>query len=153
MTFDERPPTDAELRDAELLARALEDPAGPGTDLAPVEDAVAAAWMLRASRRDDLAELRARAVLDRVWKRRTQPIRSCAAAGALAVAAAAAVAIVALRPRGPAELPPASVPLLQAQLAAARPGATGALAPLERQMAAYREQVYSALGRAYGARR
>jgi hypothetical protein len=150
MTFEETPPTEAELREAELLARALEGPA-PGTDPAAVEDALGAAWMLRASRHAELSELRARAALERAWPKRRWPVRARAAAALAAVAAA--IAIFALRPRGPAELPAAPVPLLRAQLAAARPGAGAALAPLEKEMAAYRRQLYAALGRAYGGRR
>src|SRR5205823_477446 len=119
MTFEESPPTEAELREAELLARALEDPARAAGDPTAVDDALGAAWMLRASRRAELSELRARAVLDRAWPKRVWPVRAAAAALA---AAAAAIAILAVRPPGPAELPPAPVPLLQAQLAAARPG-------------------------------
>jgi hypothetical protein len=152
MIFEEKPPTGAELREAELLARALEDPPRPGTDVSPVEEALGAAWMLRASRRGDLGELRARAVLDRAWPERSWPIPRRVAVAALA-AAAAAVALVALRPHRPAELPRAPVPLLRAQLAAARPGPPAALAQLETEMAAYREQLYGALGRAYGRRR
>jgi hypothetical protein len=150
MTFEESPPTEAELRDAELLARALETSARAAGDPAPVDDALGAAWMLRASRRAELSELRARAVLDRAWPKRAWPLR--AAAGAL-VAAAAALAILVLRPRGPAELPRPPVPLLQAQIAAARPGAPAALAALEAESTAYRSQLYRALGRAYGGRR
>jgi len=150
MTFEENPPTEAELLQAELLARALEDPARAANDPTPVEDALGAAWMLRASRRAGLSELRARAVLDRAWPKRTWPVR--AAAVALA-AGAAAVAILAVRPRGPAELPPPPVPLLQAQIAAARPAAPAALAALEAESGAYRAQLYRALGRAYGGAR
>jgi len=142
MTFEESPPTEAELREAELLARALEDPARAAGDPTAVDDALGAAWMLRASRRAELSELRARAVLDRAW-----PVRAAAAALA---AAAAAIAILAVRPPGPAELPPAPVPLLQAQLAAARPGAPAALVSLEAESAAYRSQLYRALRRTYG---
>ena len=146
MTFEESPPTEAQLREAELLARALEDPARAAGDPTAVDDALGAAWMLRASRRAELSELRARAVLDRAWPKRAWPVRAAAALAAVA----AAVAILAVRPRGPAELPPAPVPLLQAQIAAARPGAPAALASLEAESAAYRSQLYRALRRAYG---
>ena len=147
MTFEESPPTEAELREAELLARTLEDPARAAGDPTAVDDALGAAWMLRASRRAELSELRARAVLDRAWPKRVWPVRAAAAALA---AAAAAIAILAVRPPGPAELPPAPVPLLQAQLAAARPGAPAALVSLEAESAAYRSQLYRALRRTYG---
>jgi len=147
MTFEESPPTEAELRDAELLARALESPARASGDPTPVDDALGAAWMLRASRRAELSELRARAVLDRAWPKRAWPVRAAAAA---LVAAAAALAILVLRPRGPAELPPPPVPLLQAQIAAARPGTPAALATLETETAAYRSQLYRAFRHAYG---
>jgi len=150
MTFEESPPTEAELREAELLARALEHPRRLGFDPAPLDDALGAAWMLRASRKADLSELRARAVLDRVWPKRAWLVPAAAAAMA---AAAAAILILAARPRGPAQLPPAPVPLLQAQIAAARPGVPAALASLEAESAAYRAQLYRALGRAYGGKR
>src|SRR5262249_61172986 len=67
MIFEESPPTEAELREAELLARALDDPARAAGDPSPVDDALGVAWMLRGSRRAELSELRARAVLRRVW--------------------------------------------------------------------------------------
>jgi hypothetical protein len=152
MTSEERPPTEAELREAELLARALEEAARPERDVDPVEDALGAAWLLRASRASELSELRARAVLERAWPARRWRIRARAAA-AVVGAAAAAAAIVAVLPRGPAKLPPPPVPLLRAQLAAARPGAPPALARVDTEMIVYREQVYLALGRAYGRRR
>jgi hypothetical protein len=71
------------------------------------------------------------------------------AAAALAAVAAAFMWFV-LRPRGPAQLPAPGVQLLRAQLAAARPAPPAALAQLDAEMAAYRQQVYASLGRAYG---
>jgi len=152
MTDEERPPTPAELREAELLARALEEPSQPGRELTSVDDALGAAYLLRASKRAELDELRARAVRQRIWPKGTWPLWARAAAAALAGIAAAAV-ILAVRPRGPARLPPPGARLLQAQLAAARPGASAELAQLEVETAAYRERFYGALERAYGSRR
>jgi hypothetical protein len=152
MTGEERLPTEAELREAELLARALEEPVEPGRDLAPVDDALGAATLVRAARFAGLGELRARAALERAWPERARPIRARAIAAALAAAAAAFVWFV-LRPRGPAQLPAPGVQLLRAQLAAARPAPPAALARLDAEMAAYRKQVYASLGRAYGGRR
>src|SRR4051812_26490489 len=63
MKEEEKLPTEAELREAELLRRALEEPAAPGRDLGPVDDALGAASLVRASREGALSELRARAVL------------------------------------------------------------------------------------------
>jgi hypothetical protein len=150
MTSEERPPTEAELREAELLARALEDAARPGDEVGPVEDALGAAWLLRASHRAELTELRARAVLERAWPRRRRRWLDPTPGRMAALGAAAAVAaILSALPRGPANLPPPPIPLLRAQLAAARPG-TPELGRLEAEMSAYREQVYVALGRTYG---
>ncbi len=149
MTDDERPPTLAELREAELLARALEETSQPGRELASVDDALGAAYLLRASEQAELGELRARVVRQRIWRKGTWPLWARAAAAGLAAIAAAGV-ILAVRPRGPARLPPPGVRLLQAQLAAARPGSSAELAQLEVEVAAYRERFYGALGRAYG---
>jgi hypothetical protein len=149
MTAEEKPPTEAELREAELLARALEGPDGPGRDLSPVEDALGAAYLLRGSRRMELGELRARAVQERIWPRRS---RALSAAAVLLAAAAAAAAIV-LWPRRAAELPAPSVQLLRAQLAAARPGEQATIDPLAAEMSGYRAQIYGALARAYGGHR
>ena len=149
MTSEERPPTEAELRDAELLARALEDGARPGGEVGPVDDALGAAWLVRASRGAELSELRARAALERAWPRRRRWLDPTPGRMAALVAAAAVAAILSALPRGPAKLPPPPVTLLRAQLAVARPGAPE-LARLETEMDAYREQVYAALGRAYG---
>src|SRR6267142_2991549 len=147
MTAEEKPPTEAELREAELLARALEGPDEPGRDLSPVEDALGAAYLLRESRRMQLGELRARAVQKRIWPRRS---RARSAAAVLLAAGAAAAAIV-LWPRRAAELPAPSVQLLRAQLAAARPGEPATIGPLAAEMAGYRAQIHGALARAYGA--
>ena len=149
MTSEELAPTEAERREAELLARALEGAARPGDEVGPVEDAVGAAWLLRASRGAELSELRARAVLERAWPRRRRWLDPTPGKMAALGAAAAVAAIVSAVPHGPAKLPPPPVPLLRAQLAAARPGAPE-LARLETEMDAYREQVYAALGRTYG---
>ena len=151
MTDDERPPTLAELREAELLARALEEPSQPGRELTSVDDALGAAYLLRASRQAELGELRARAVRQRIWRKGTWPLWARAAAAGLAGIAAAAM-ILAVVPHGPARLPPPGVRLLQAQLAVARPGSSAELAQLEVETAAYRERFYGALERAYGRR-
>src|SRR5712664_551985 len=151
MTDEERPPTPAELREAELLARMLEEPSQPGRELTSVDDALGVAYLLRASKQGELGELRARAVRQRIWRKGTWPLWARAAAAALAGIGAAAV-ILAVRPRGPARLPPPGVRLLQAQLAAARPGSSAELAQLEVETAAYRERFYGALALAYGSR-
>jgi hypothetical protein len=152
MTSEDAPPNEAELREAELLASALENPGAEGRDVTAVDDALGAAWMVRASRRGDLDDLRARAVQERAWPKR--PWRTRGRAGAAAVAAAAAtIAIFAARSHGPAQLPAPGARLLLAQLAAARPGSGSALARFEADRAAYREQVFGALRRAYGGRR
>ena len=149
MTTDDKPPTEAELREAELLASALEDPAPFGRDVTAVDDALGAAWMIRASRRGDLDDLRASAVQERAWPKR--PWRTRGRAGAAAVAAAAAtIAIFAARSHGPAQLPAPGARLLLAQIAAAKPGSGAAIARLEADRTAYREQVFGALRRAYG---
>ncbi|HKB75230.1 MAG TPA: hypothetical protein VKC58_01450 [Myxococcales bacterium] len=153
MTSEERPPTEAEAREADLLAHALEDPARPGRDVAAVDDALGTAWLLRASKSAELSELRARAVLKRAWPGRPRWLNPTPGAMAALGAAAAVAAILSLLPRGPAKLPPPPVPLLRAQVAAARPGAQRALAPLEAEMDAHRERLYGALARAYGTRR
>ena len=137
---------DSELRDAELLAEALEQ-REPGRDLAPVDDALGAAMLVRASRGEGLSALRARAVLERVWPKRTW-VRPLVAALA---AIAAASAWFFLQPVRPAKLPAPGVELLRAQLSAARPGAS--TARLDAEMAGYRRQVYSSLERAYGGAR
>jgi len=149
MMDEERPPTAAELREAESLARALEEPSQPGRELTSVDDALGAAYLLRASKRAELGELRARAVRQRIWPKEPWPLWARAAAAAFAGIAAAAV-ILAVRPRGPARLPAPGARLLQAQLAAARPGASAELGGLEVETAAYRERFYGALGRTYG---
>jgi len=161
MTAEEKPPTAAELLEAELLARALEGPDQPGRDLTPAEDALGAAYLLRASRTAGLDDLRARAVRDRVVPREMVsggaairlPRNWTRAAITAVLAIAAAAAAIALWPRGSAQLPAPEVKLLRAQLAAARPGASTALEPLSAEMNRYRAQVYASLGRAYGGRR
>jgi len=150
MTAEEKPPTAAELREAELLARALEGPDEPGRDLAAIEDALGAAFLLRAPRTAGLDDLRARALRERIWPARPQHRRAALAA---VLATAAAAAVFALWPRGSTALPPPDVKLLRAQLAAAQPGAPATLDPLSAEMSGYRAQVYASLGRAYGARR
>ncbi len=172
MTAEEKPPTAAELLEAELLARALEGPDQPGRDLTPAEDALGAAYLLRASRTAGLDDLRARAVRDRVGDMMSGgaairvpremvsggaairlPRNWTRAAITAVLAIAAAAAAIALWPRGSAQLPAPEVKLLRAQLAAARPGASTALEPLSAEMNRYRAQVYASLGRAYGGRR
>ena len=148
MIGEEKPPTAEELAEAESLARALEDGAGPGGDTSAVNDALAAANLLRASARPTLSEMRARAVLNRAWR---TPRRAIARAALAAVAAAVAVVLVfALRPRQPAPLPAPGPDLLRAQLAAARPDGSAAMSRLDSEMSAYREQVFGALQRVYG---
>jgi hypothetical protein len=143
MNPEDQPPTDKERQEAELLARALD-----GNPSTAVDDELAALSLLKASRQGELSELRARAVLSRVW-----PVRRRRGAW-IGVAAAAAVAVVfiAVRPRGPSSLPPPDVALVRAQLAAARPASGAALGDLERQRAVYRRELYEALQRAYGER-
>ncbi|HEY2031450.1 MAG TPA: hypothetical protein VGH20_19800 [Myxococcales bacterium] len=141
MNPEDQPPTDEERREAELLARALD-----GKPARAVDDALAAVSLLKASRQGELSELRARAVLSRVW-----PVRRWRGAWIGAAAAAAvALAFVAVRPQGPASLPPPGLALVRAQLAAARPASAGALGDLEQQRAVYRRELYGALRRAYG---
>ncbi len=147
MKPEDEPPTQEERGEAELLARALEQ--RPGGDVAAVDDALAAAWMVRASRNDELTELRRRAVLERVWPKHSWRLRG-AVAGFVAVAAAAVIALLMTR-TGP-HLPAPGVDLLRAQLAAARPGSDDAFARFEQEHAKYRGELYAALRRAYGSR-
>jgi hypothetical protein len=149
MTAEEKPPTEAELREAELLARALEGPDEPGRDLSPIDDALGAAYLLRGSMRLELGERRARAMLGRIWPRRSR----ARSAAALLLAAAAAAAAIVPWPRRAAEFPAPNVQLLRAQLAAARPGEPATVDPLAAEMSGYRTQIYDALARAYGGHR
>jgi hypothetical protein len=149
MNREDAPPTDEERREAELLARALDQPARPARDVDAVEDALGAAWMVRASRTLELAEPGGRAVLERVWRKWRFRRR---AAGIVAIAAAAAVALFMVRSRSTTHLPAPGVDLLRAQLAAARPGSDAAFARFEEEHAKYRGQLYAALRRAYGRR-
>jgi hypothetical protein len=148
MNPEDAPPTDEERREAELLARALEDRA---PDVSGVEDAVGAARMIRASQHLELTELRARVVLEGAWRTRSQRA-AVPIAGFAAAAAAAVIAFVASTPHRPTHLPPPDVELVRAQLAAARAGADPALAQLEQARANYRGELYAALRRAYGGR-
>lgn len=143
MNPEDQPPTDEERQEAELLARALD-----GEPAAAVDDELAAVSLLKASRHGELSELRARAVLSRVW-----PVRRWRGAwiGAAAAAAVAMVFVV-VHPRGPASLPRPDLALVRAELAAARPASAAALGDLERQRAGYRRELYGALQRAYGER-
>jgi hypothetical protein len=150
MTEEEKPPTEAELREAELLGRALEQRADPGSDLRPVEDALGTAWLVRASKDAGMAPLPARGALERRSGGRTWRTRARAAAAAAAVVATVA-AFLASHGRGPSAVPAPPVRLLRAELAAARPGAQ--VAGLDAERAAYRRQVFEALGHAYGAAR
>ena len=146
MNPEDAPPSDEERVEAELLARALEEPARPGRDVGAVDDALGTAWMVRASRNLERTELQRRAVLERVWPRRSWRFPGGVVA---AVAATAAVAFFFMvRPR--AHLPAPGVDLLRAQLAAARPGSDAAFARFEEERAKYRGRVYAALRRAYG---
>ncbi|MFL5437630.1 MAG: hypothetical protein ACJ79W_00580 [Myxococcales bacterium] len=156
MIREDAPPTEEELREAELVARALEEPPSPVRDVASVADALSAASLLRGSRQMELTGPRARAVeelawltrsriIGRKWKLGTLLARSVAVA-----AAAAAVAFFALRPHRTAVLPAPGVRLLRAQFAAARPGSGPALARLEEERTAYRTELYASLRRTYG---
>ena len=151
MTDPDEPATESERREAELLALALEDRTAGEGELASVEDALGAAWMVKASRSGGLSDRRARAVLERAWPNRSW-MRRRAVVAALG-AAAAGVAILLAQPRPPAVLPAPPPRLLRAQLEAARRGAPAAIVPLEQELAAYRRDVYAALGRAYGSKR
>jgi hypothetical protein len=145
MNPEDAPPTDEERREAGLLARALEQPARAGSDVAAVDDALGAAWLVRASQKLEQTELQRRRVLERVWPSRSWRFPGGAIA---AIAAAAAFAFFLLRPR--AHVPAPGVDLLRAQLAAARPGSDAAFARFEQEHAKYRGEVYAALRRAYG---
>ena len=150
MKDENAPPTEAELREAELLARALDHAGGPGSDVTPIDDALGAAFLLRAGVRPGLDDLRDRAIRDGVWPDRARHARVRLGI-AVAAAIAAAAVLLAVRPRGGSVLPPPPADLLRAQLAAARPGAHVEPADVDRQMGAYREQLYAALRRSYGA--
>jgi len=150
MTEDDRPPTEAELREAELLARALEQRADPGRDLRPVGDALATAWLLRASKDAGVARVPAGGALERGPAGHTWRTRARAVAAAAAVVATVA-AFVASHGRGPSPLPAPPASLLQAELAAARPDAP--LAQVDAERAAYRRRIFEALGHAYGGER
>lgn len=148
MSGEDQAPTSEELREAELLARALDEAVSHG-GLAPVEDALGVAMLLKGARGAELSELRERAVRERIWPRRTWP----AAVAIAAAVIAAAVAVGVLRPVRPAALPSPGLSLLRAQLAAARPGGPAAQAQLDAEMAAYRLRFYAALEDAYGGHR
>jgi anti-sigma-K factor RskA len=140
--------TDEERREAELLARALGESARPGRDVAAVDDALGAAWLIHASRDVGQAELRRRAALERLWPKRSWRLPG----RALAAAAAVAVFFFFFMARSRAHLPAPGADFLRAQLAAARPGSDAALARFEHEHAKYRGQVFAALRRAYGRR-
>ncbi len=164
MSIDELPPTPEELHEAELLAKALEGEGAPDA----IDDALAAAGLLRAAKRGDLSELRERAVFAKVRAAAPRPKgRGRVVMGAiLAIAAAAALAVVtrpALRQMRRARLPKPSMALIKAQLAMARPKpapklgskpAAGqevaALGALEQQLHSHRVSLYVALEDAYG---
>jgi len=148
MIGEEKPPSEAELAEAESLARALEGRREPGSDA--IEEALAAAYLLQASARP-LNDLRAQAILNRAWRVPRRGLARAVVAGL--AAAAAALLVIALRPRQPATLPAPRPELLRAQLAAARPDGAEAMGQLDSEMSAYREQVFGALERAYGSRR
>ena len=148
------PPTEAELREAEELRRALEGEAPPavrqGADLlasARSKDPLAAAELIRAAHGPPLDELRRRAVWRRAFpgNRKWTPRIFGAALGA----AVAASVLLMLRPQGRADLPAARLELVRAQLEAARRG-QASLGRLDRELSAHRARLYGALGSAYG---
>jgi hypothetical protein len=173
------PPTEEELREAALLARALEGPGtlGPHEDPAAIAGALGAARLLEAARRGGLDDLRERAVLAAVLGEAQQPAaaerpaspdstaqRSPATPGLarralrprlLAMAGAASAAAVLLfsltRSQQRAQLPAPTARLLQAQLAAARPGAP--LGPLQQALGDHRSRLLGALEAGYGRQR
>jgi hypothetical protein len=152
MSDEDLPPTEAELREAEVLRRALEQRrAGEWLDVSPIDDALGAALLLRSIGQGGLSELRMRAVHARV-------IRSKASRAPLIASAGIAAAIALLIFVGPEQkhrsaaaiaLPPPSQALLRAQLQAAQPN--GDLALLDAQLAAHRARIFAALPE--GARR
>jgi len=148
---EDTPASEEELRQAERLSRVLDDASAAGHDVAPIDDALGAAWMIRASRSTELPDLRARAALESAWRTRRRAAVVRRAVVALA-AAAALVAFVAGRPRRPAELPGPSPQLLRAQLAAARAASGPAFTRFQQEQAVHRDRVYAALRRAYGGR-
>lgn len=152
--------TAAERREAEALARALEgqpDGAGEGAD------ALEAAAMLRHGDGELSAE-RGEAILQGLLgELDARPAREAGTAGGwggwlrwlLPLGAAAAAGVVALfvlgGPPSATELPRPGLALLEAQGAALRGGGARDLArDLDREMAAYRTQVYGALEGRYG---
>jgi len=150
MIGEEKPPSEAELAEAESLARALEGRRESRSGGSAIEDLLAAAYLLQASARQ-LNDLRAQAILNRAWRVPRRGLARAVVAGL--AAAAAALLVIALRPRQPATLPAPRPELLRAQLAAARPDGAEAMGQLDSEMSAYREQVFGALERAYGSRR
>ena len=146
---DESRPSEREASEAELLARALDHPREQRRDLELIDDALSVAYLLKAGHRGGLDELRARAILERVWPGRARWVRA-GVGMAIAAALLAVAALLSIRPRGPAALPPPPADLLRAQIVAARPAGRAETAGMDRGMAAYREQVYAALLRTYG---
>jgi hypothetical protein len=148
-------PTAEELAEAEAFARAL-DPKVRSigqTPAAPAE--LDAAQLLRHSRDGGaLPADRAAAVLARLETEQAQRRRRMRwLVPAVAISAAAAVAMVFFASRDPAPDRTASIPrpradLLRAQVAAASGEST---AELNEAMRAYRDDVYGALARRYGA--
>jgi hypothetical protein len=144
MSDEDLPPTEAELREAEVLRRALEQRrAGEGFDVSPIDDALGAAMLLRSVAHGDLSELRMRAVRDRVLRSKASRAPLILGAG---IAAAIALLIFASPQhelRSAIALPPPSEELLRAQLQAAQPH--GDLALLDAQLAAHRAKIFAAL--------
>lgn len=157
MSDEELPPTAEELAEAEALARALE-PGAPRGEAAP-EDVLAAAALLRRAHDGESTQRRAtedrriaggvaRALAALEARRPARPRRRWLALPALLVpAAAAAVLLVVSRRGGAPSVPPVPAPplaLIEAQARAASGRAD--LAMLDREMRAYRETIYVALG-------
>jgi hypothetical protein len=156
MSDDEQLPTAEELAEAEALARALEG--GTSPSVTGPEDVLAAAALLRRARDSQSSERRAsddRRIAGGVEhalraldaRRPVRPRRRWLGPALLLPAAAAAILLVAIRRgTGPGASPVPAPPLalIETQARAASGGAD--LALLDRQMRAYREAVYAALG-------
>jgi hypothetical protein len=155
MSDDEQLPTAEELAEAEALAHALEGDASHG--VTGPEEVLAAAALLRRARDGQSSERQATesrrvaagvesalAALDA--RRPTRPRRRWLAPALLVPAAAAVLLVTIRRGTGPGAppLPAPPLALIEAQGRAASGGAD--LAVLDRQMRAYRETIYVALG-------
>lgn len=155
MTMDDEEPTEAELREAEALARALaRGHAPPGTP----EDALGAAAFLRHAKDGGaLDPSRAEAILtDALARARPPPARAAwrwRIFGALGLAAAGAAGAF-LVARAPTRSPDAALPvppraLLEAQIDAAG-GRVASLDALSTETRGYRATVYGSLRNRYG---